>query len=197
MTQRLVHHDNPEGRQTPLLLLSMLRAMDPQIELVYVGRGVWWLGGVRPNAERARKGEMILKQMEALQIASRSVPSIQQNIMLGKLLLQGFARIATYFCQGDPTAEVVVEHGTPWAFRGTILADFTERHSNFLHRQKELEQAAVDDANGVAEKAASDAEFKEYLATEGLANYRREIKNRVTFGYGGQTGGAGRLILTP
>lgn len=196
MTHRLVDHINPEGRPTPLLLLASLRDIDPTAELVYVGEGQWWLGSVRPNEPRAAKGRVILQQMEALQAQQRAIPSIVRNIMLGKLMVQGFARIMAYDCSGDVAGEVIVGKGTDWQYRTTVLADFAERDRNFRETQGEnVRQQQFDDLLGVNKKKKSDAEFQHFMETDGRAHYRREVKNRVTFGRGGMTGGAGRLII--
>lgn len=201
MIRRLVNHENPEGRETPLLLLADLRLLDPIIEIVYVGERMWWVGRVDPNTERTRRGETILKQMLALDDYLRERPTIMRNIMLGRLLQQGFARIEMYRDCGDPSGEVEVEwfdsHGKQDWYRTTILADIKERYHAFERdggEAKVAERMAFTD--GTLNEEASGKAMREYIVNDGLAHYRREVRNRVVFGHGGMTGGASRL-LTP
>jgi hypothetical protein len=171
--RRLVQHDNPEGRETPLLLLADLRAIDQTIELVYFGARDWRLGSVRPNDRRTKGGAHILKMEEARDAVHRN----PKNIMLGKLLLQGFSQIAQYHDQGDPSGVVLDEDGQ----ETTILADFSARQAAWLQ----------DGGESVA------YEMDQYLAQDGREHYRRIVRGRSMFGPAGQTGGDRALIHTP
>lgn len=204
--RRLVNHDNPEGRETPLLLLADLRAIEHCIELVYVGDGLWWIGRVSPD-DRLRDAGW---RMEAgIRAGIREEPSIAEmastgrNLMLARLTAQGFRRFLQVRAPGgDCTGTVFVDwidptmKGAISQYPTTIHKEVEERYSA-LERDggaaKFAERAALTD--GTAAKAASDRQFQEYLKTEGLANYRREVRNRVTFGYGGMTGGTGSGLI--
>lgn len=197
--KRLVHHTNPEARVTPLILLASLRDIDPLVELVYAGERIWWLGAVRPNEVRAKKGQFILDQMLALDNHHHERPTIARNIMLGKLAIQGFALIERYDDHGDPAGRVTVAAGTPSEYDCNMVEDFRERDAAWRRDGGERNaQAKLDHALGKHIEAEAQAQFDQYLAADGRDHYRREVRNRVQFGYAGQTGGGGHpLILTP
>lgn len=183
MLTRLVHHDNPESRATPLLLLAALRDIDATTELVYVGDGTWWLGTVRPNAERRRSGELILQQE-----AQRALPN-PRNVMLGHLALQGFARVQAYTCAGDPSCDHVTDAE---GYMCTIVEDFRERDAHWRQDQgRSVFQHRLTASTTDPQQHHAAAQFRDYLRTDGRAHYRREVRGRVQFGPGGMTGGAG------
>lgn len=196
--KRLVTHTNPEARPTPLILLAALRDIDPTAELVYAGERIWWLGSVRPNEVRARKGQFILDQMLSLDDHLHERPTIARNIMLGRLAIQGFALIEAYH-GNDPSGAVVVAPGTQYEYTCNMVEDFRERDFHWRRDQGEAEaQRKLDIALGKEIEAAAQDQFNQYLAADGRDHYRREVRNRVTIGYGGTTGGGGHpLILTP
>lgn len=190
--RRLVQHDNPEARETPILLLGALQAIDPNVDLVYVGDQTWWLGSVATGEAyhaRRRKGELILSQMDALDRVMWERPSIQRNIMLGKLALQGFARIEAY--RGpDPSGVVTVGMGTAFAYDTTILRDFQVRHDRWhaADRGESAMRERLAETSSDARRAAARVALQHYLETDGRAHYRAEFGNRRQFGYGGATG---------
>lgn len=194
--QRLVRFDNAEGRQTPILLLADLRAIDPTVELVYVGAGEWWLGSVRANEERASKGRLILEQMDKLEQAVQHHPAIIRNRYLGSLLTQGFARIAAYVGP-DPFGVLTVKDAAPYETQ--MVEDFRQR--DFFYRRdqgKEQLEAVRADLRGDAQKAEDDANFRQYLLNDGRDHWHRQMRDRKTFGRGGMTGGSGNgLIIAP
>lgn len=190
MTRRLVTHENPEGRQTPLLLLAELRVLEPLIELVYFGGNDWRLGAVRPTTRRWRAGQIILAQQADLPDRHRN----PKNIMLGRLYVQGFAQIAQYTDFGDPSGEVL---DADLDERCTILANFTRRDHNARTAPEETFQAGLDEAGGASRKAEAEARFHDTLGNDVRGHYRREMHGHTSFGYGGQTGGRGKHIITP
>lgn len=198
--KRLVNHSNPEGRETPLLLLAELRAIDETMEIVYVGERMWWIGRVVPTDLRRDRGLLMLSQLDALDGVHKDRPSVQRSIAYAKLLVQGFARIEIYHDCGDPSGEVEVEYFEgikPLRYRTTILADIKERCAAFERDGGEAAFARrLAETDGTNKKAESDASLREYLVNDGLAHYRREVRNRVQFGHGGMTGGAGKLLVT-
>ena len=193
--QRLVTVENAEARPTPVLLLSALRDIDPLVDLVYAGERRWWLGAVRENSERRRKGENILEQMAKLDNHRLEEPHIARYVMLGKLATQGFALIETYF-GNDPSGVVTVAEGTPHAYQCSMIEDFRERQIAF-ERDGGEENAIkkIKLALGDEQQDAAEAEIRAYLASDGRDHYRREVRNRVTMGYGGSTGGSGRILI--
>lgn len=198
MTRRLVVHFNPEARETPLLLLASLREIDAGAELVYVGDRQWWLGCVTPNEPRASSGLRIEAQLKALSVADQQRPSIIRNFMLAKLLQQGFARIEAYHDLGDVSGEVLCRYGQPDEYRCTIVEDFRERDFHFKQdRGASVMQGKLDDMMGVGREDEARAEFNQYLQTDGRAQYRREMRGKVTFGHGGMSGGTGSGLIIP
>lgn len=175
-----------EGRVAPALLVAALRAIDPNAELIHVGDGHWWLGVVTPSNHREQQGEVILKFER-----ERGDEANPRNIMLGLLLREGFARINGYRTDGDPSGDVVDYDGN----KTTILADFQERDYwwNFDGGKAKVKERlhAASDANEMEEARAMSLE---YAINDGRSHFRREMKDRKTFGFGGMTGGAGRII---
>jgi hypothetical protein len=187
---RLVTHQNPEARPTPLLLLGELRDIDPTVELVYAGERRWWLGAVSDNSERRERAERMMKQIEALERWQQSA----RTVMLCKLNLQGFALIETYI-GNDPSGVVTVNPG-PDEYQTTILEDFRWRDANWRRDQgSEHVKARMLDTMGEAQRVESEAKMKEYLANDGRDQYRRIVQGRTSFGFGGMTGGDRALII--
>lgn len=183
--QRLVTFDNAESRPTPLTLLAMLREIDRTAELVYVGERQWWLGAVSANEERAKKGRLILDQMYALDRVHHERPTIARNIMLGKLLQQGFARIEAYHDHGDPAGRVTVGEGTEDAYDTTIVEDFRQRD---FHWRKDQGASMMDPllhelATGEQKRAESERRVHDYMVNDGRDHYHRIIRNRVSVGF--------------
>lgn len=193
--QRLVHHTNPEARETPILLLASLREIDPTVELLYAGDRIWWLGSVSANEARAERGRVMLAQLNALDEHLKDRPSIARSIMLGKVVLQGFALIEAYRDHGDPSGVVTVAWDTPIAYDCSMIEDFRDRDDHWRRDQGRTVMAdKMSVALGDEKQARAEATIKHYLATDGRDHYRREMRHRVSFGPAGMTGGSGRLI---
>lgn len=193
--KRLVTHQNPEGKETPFLLLGELRSIDPTIELVYAGDARWWLGAVSDNAERRERAERMMAQIEALQKHQQA----KRTVMLCKLNLQGFALIETYH-GNDPSGTMLVNPGKD-EYHTTILEDFRWRDAEWRRDQgsSHVKQRLLDTL-GDEERREADAKIKEYLANDGRDHYRRIMRGRVSMGFGGATGGErslGGLIISP
>jgi hypothetical protein len=188
--QRLVTHQNPEGKETPLLLLDSLRQIDPKVELCYAGNGRWWLGSVSDNTERHARATHMMKQIEALERWQQSA----RTVMLCKLNLQGFALIETYHGH-DPHGLMTVNPGSE-EYQTTILEDFAWRDSEWRRDQgsANVKQRLLETL-GEPERIEQEALMKEYLANDGRDQYRRIMKGRFQFGHGGMTGGSNALIL--
>lgn len=196
---RLVDHQNPESRETPLLLLAALRDIDPSIELVYFGARDWRLGAVRSGEARdyrAEQGDKLLDHLERARAAGHS-PS-PKNFMLAYLLKQGFAQIAQYRDHGDPAGLVhcVVDASGSYDYETTILHDFRERDFNWRRDQGEaVVMAAAEEASGLSQRREADAKMRDYLATDARDHYARHMRGRIMSGAAGVTGGSGKLLL--
>lgn len=172
----------------PAALIEALRRIDPNVELFYVGEDMWWLGAVSRNSVRAERGQRIL-EFES----QRAVPN-PRNVFLGLLAQEGFARIEAYHGT-DPSGTVVVNPGADNEYRTTILEDFRERDFNWRKDQgKAKVQERMEESLGEPERREAAALTEQYLATDGRAHFRREMKNRKVFGYAGETGGGGHII---
>lgn len=188
--QRLVTHQNPEGKETPLLLLGALREIDPMVELAYAGGSRWWLGSVSDNSERRARAENMMKQITAMERQHQSA----RTMMLCKLNLQGFALIEAYF-GNDPSGTVTVNPG-PDEYMTTILDDFRWRDAEWRRDQGSAHfTQRMSETMRDAEKVEAEARGREFLANDGRDQYRRLVRGRFQFGHGGMAGGDRALII--
>lgn len=186
--ERLVRYEHPDALDTPTLLLAELRTIDPTVELVYAGEGRWWLGAVSDNHERRRRAEIMMAQLEH---AERHILSGEERaadrklsprtVMLCKLNLQGFALIETYHGR-DPHGTMLVNPG-PDQYYCSMVEDFRERDACWRRDQGKAKfterlLASMEEP----ERLEAEAQMKEYLATDGRDQYRREFRNRITVG---------------
>lgn len=189
--ERLVQFESPDAIDTPLLLLAELREIDRTAELVYAGEGRWWLGAVSANEERRHRAELMMAQIEQLEVAQKAA----RTLMLCHLNLQGFALIEAYHGR-DPMGTMLVNPG-PDEYHCTIVEDFRERDANWRRDQgkaKFTERLLA--SMKEPERREAEAQMKEYLATDGRDQYRREFRNRVTVG-GRGTSEERMLIMQP
>lgn len=218
---RLIHVESMEGREPPLLLLAQLRDIDPTAELVYFGvwvdevnetpvpdadgRGItmrpereqrhapmqrWRLGTIRRTDERQRRGQAILA------MEGRRAVTNPRNVLLGKLLLQGFAQIEEYL-GNDPFGVMLVNPGVD-EYYTTIVDDFRARDAAWRsERGEQVFEERLAASSDDARQAEGAATMKQYLATDARDHFRREMRGRVMSGAAGVTGGRGKLILPP
>ena len=182
-----------EGQQCPPELLAQLREIDPTVELIHFGGGDWRLGAVNPTDVRTRDGELMLKTFQE-QKDRRAIEPDPKNVLLARLVIQGFAQIEKYTATMGISNTVVDSEGTPC----TVLEDFRARDFAWRKDQgKSVFERRLAVTNGDVKRAEHDAQLKEFIRTDGRSHYRREIRNRVQFGFGGMTGGSGsgRIIL--
>lgn len=97
----------PSARQAPGEVLAHLRSMDPSIELHWLRRGEWALGGYKPNAHRRKQSERTLAVLEScgrtLDANFRDVSEFRAAIVAWgdkmayeRLKLQGFVHHMTF-----------------------------------------------------------------------------------------------------
>jgi len=175
-----------EGRAAPALLVAALKGIDASAELIHVGGGHWWLGVVSPSDMREQQGEVILAHER-----ERGHESNPRNVMLGELLREGYARVNGYTTDGDPADDVTDYDG----HLVKILEDFRERDYWYNHdggKAKMLERLRI--SAGEGDENATRALSLDYAINEGRSHFRREVKDRKVFGFGGMSGGAGRII---
>lgn len=101
-------------------LLRRLREIDPRLELLGVGNGIWWLGRVVWTRDRHRIAANILKTTH---VNDRN-RWIRLNAKLG---LRGFGFVSDW--QGEPTSRILLDYQRrDWKFRnGVADAEFDER----------------------------------------------------------------------
>jgi hypothetical protein len=177
-----------DGVLAPPVLVASLRSIDERAELIHVGQGHWWLGVVAPNDNRTEQGKVILKFEN-----ERDHPN-PRNVMLGRLLMKGFARINGY-TTGEGFGAV---DGNVKAYDGyvcSILEDFRERDYWWNKDGGKAKVAErIDASAGGPQRREAEALMADYTINDGRSHYRREIENRVQFGHGGMAGGAGHII---
>jgi hypothetical protein len=182
-----------EGQQCPPELLAQLRQIDSTAELIHFGGGDWRLGAVNPSDVRTRDGELMLKTMQDEKDHRAREPD-PKNVLLAKLVLQGFAQIEQYKATMGISNTVVDSEGTPC----TVLEDFRQRDAAWRKDQgQSVFERRLAVTNGDVARAEHDAQMKEFIRTDGRSHYRREIRNRVQFGFGGMTGGTKSGLILP
>ncbi len=185
-----------EDKAAPPQLLMQLREIDPTVELVHFGGGDWRLGAVLLTDERVASGEAILGQLLKQPVAQRNIKAV----VLGMLSIQGFAQIEKYFTStGDVSGPVYVEGGLDGkdGYFCTVLEDFRARDHAFRKDQGEANFATrLGLTSNEAARAENEKQTQEWLRTDGRDHYRREVRNRKSFGFGGgETGGTGKIVL--
>lgn len=172
--RRLVHYEHPGALTTPILLLAALREIDPTVELVHAGEDRWWLGAVSDNAERRQMAEAMMAQIQRLEVQQQAA----RTVMLCKLNLQGFALIETY--RGpDVTGTVRVDNGED-SYYCTVLEDFRERDAHWRRDEGDrIVETRLDASMRGPERREAEAKAREYLYTDGRAEYRRHMRGKV------------------
>lgn len=191
MARSNLHFPIVEGQECPPELLSRLREIDETAELIHFGGGDWRLGAVNLTDVRTKDGGLMLKTMQD-QKDHRAIEPDPRNVLLARLVMQGFAQIERYTATMGISNTVTDSEGTPC----TVLEDFRARDHAWRKDQGEsVFQKRLIATTGEADRAAHDEEMREFIRTDGRSHYRREIRNRVQFGASGMTGGGGRIIL--
>ena len=178
MIERFV--DLPGVKQAPPSLLAKLREIDHRAELVYVettqAGDVWWLGTVRNNEERRKIGVRILANE-----SKRGASANRRNVLLGKLLTQGFARIEAYTAEGDPESGIVRDSE---GYECSIVEDFDQRDMAWRADQGEAQfQINLDRSMGGPEDREGVRVMRDKLATDGRDEFRRTKRQRRVFSH--------------
>jgi hypothetical protein len=130
----------------PPELLRRLRAIRPNVELLYQGEGRWMLGEVRWNWEKYRRGVAIIAQFlhnrHKEGVAVLSDPRHRRFLEEGLLLMQGFTWIRDY--EGPPDGRIEIDYARMcWKEdHGLLDADFrqmlkeSDSATSLLRRQK-------------------------------------------------------------
>lgn len=132
------HVDIPGERSCDWRLLADLRALDPELDLHYVGEGAWALGAVRWTVHRYRQAA---RRLEAGALTPASY-------RLAALALRGFAKIGLYRIQGEPTSEIVLDFKErEWRYRHGRDREFEEKlkHSSGHYRRERMHKSMLDE----------------------------------------------------
>ena len=157
------------GRSAPPETLRLLREIDRDAELLYVGKGVWILGVVRPTDHRRNAGAALLEDLEQLFTeageGSAVVDPELKDYLAGELLearftYRGFSKISAYRVEGWPG--------------GAIVADFRIRDWKFRHEFRQIWLDMVKESTGEA-----GTERKQKKVLENLELNRRSIERHA------------------
>lgn len=109
--------DLPQAVTAPSWLLADLRAIDPSLDLIYMGQGKWLVGSVRPNSIRRQMATRMLDTaMSQLSVGARLTSRGIGRIRLALLAVQGFSPIAEY--SGVPSGRIVEDvRRKDWMYR--------------------------------------------------------------------------------
>jgi len=111
--------DVPQLRTAPEDIRRRLREIDPTVEVIYLGRGRWIVGKVRPNQHvRARAIRMLDEFHRNLQNKKKLSERGKEKVLFALLALQGFRPVADY-TMPEPD--------------GTVVKDFERSRFLWLH----------------------------------------------------------------
>lgn len=172
MKSLLPHHSAPLGRTPPDDLVARLREINPEAELLYIGKGKWLLGLVRPDGFRRRMAlARIAKLTKILERAYLLPEEVKRAAALrlwkARLHAEGFKDIALYQT-GDPD--------------GSIVEDLREREWTFRHRWKETVRERNREIDGTAAEEATEARIRDYIRSEGPSIHRTAFRHRRMIG---------------
>lgn len=129
----------PAVYEPPANVLAALREVDPTVDLVYLGLGVWVLGSVKPNAHRARVGQRLFAGELRRPLEAQSMGRFRW----ARLILQGFRPIDLLDYSDIPSGRVV---------RDFRYADYRYRHDADAAFEENL--VGSDDETGLRERIA-------------------------------------------
>jgi hypothetical protein len=152
--------DVPSERETPEELLSDLRRINPAVELYYAGEGEWWVGEVKPNSERRRRGRI----MAARALAAQNWPAWR----MGLLMAQGFGLVCKMTLHGYPDSRLVHEYRRK------------DWHWRQWRAQQEIEEQVLAATEKTRNKEAAARLREDYLATEGRHIFKRYVRGNVS-----------------
>jgi hypothetical protein len=163
----------PTTREAPADLVRSLRALDPKLELVYLGWGKWILGRVNPSDESIRIARELLAQYWTLSARARHTIRSIRRYRFGVACLQGFRPIGEYAPNHPDGAE----------YR---LVDPDGRIARHFERSRWLLEHATDETieeSFFAEQDAKLAESKKEMGDEYRAKQVLDYGLKDTFSY--------------
>lgn len=155
--------DVSQARTAPESIRRRLREMDETAEVVYLGRGRWIVGKVRPNAlVRQQAIRMLDKYTTELSNGARLSERGKEKVRFALLALQGFRPVAEYRMR-EPDDRVV--------------QDFERSRWLWLHESENETWRQMDAAQ---EQKALEA--RKQLGDEGLAREALNTAFKLNFG---------------
>lgn len=149
--------DVPQARYAPEDTRRRLRELDPTAECVYLGRGRWMVGKVRPNAlVRQRAVNMLAKMDLELSQGKKLSEKGKEKARFALLALQGFRPVAEYHMP-EPD--------------GSVIRDFEQSRWLWLHESENETWRQLERTEGDEEDRR-----RRILGDEGLA---REAWSRM------------------
>lgn len=129
----------PTTREAPADLVRSLRALDPQLELVYLGWCKWILGRVRATDESVRIANEMLRNYWAMPPRARHTIRGIRRYRFAIACLQGFRPIAEYMLN-DPDSRIVHDfERSRWLLERAT--DRTIEESFFADQDAKLDEA--------------------------------------------------------
>lgn len=163
-------------RTPPPALVRQLREIDRTHEIVYAGDDWWWLGSVRPTDIRRQAGERMLRS------ESERPTKNQNNVLLARMLVDGFALIVKLRCSGTIGVEpTFIENG-----ERVNVVEYARMLYHRMYEDPEQGEAAFSAALRVASKEAAREQNRKndadriYGATDAW-RYGRSRPKSVTF----------------
>lgn len=156
-------------REAPTDLLHRLRVIDPTAELVYMGRGVWWLGRVVPNRVLRSAGDR--KVGAVAQVTRRRRPTAQEHRahLVGRLQQHGFQFTAEY-AVNDPDGAILTDQQV----MDFLYRTLTDGERDVLADRDEVRRRAEAHAELTDDARATDA--WRYLFTRSHAVTRPSVR---------------------
>lgn len=158
------------GLEAPDELVRRLRAIRPNAELLYQGKGVWMLGEVRWNWFRYKKGVQIISSFlasrEEVGVDYLTMPNAVAFLNEGLLLMQGFCWIADY--EGPPDGRIEVDYSRKcWKEEhGSLDAEFYQMAHESSDQTSLLRKLKV---------------AEDRVRSEGNSDYRIVMRRRKSF----------------
>jgi hypothetical protein len=193
--------------QAPEELLERLQRCDPALDLVYAGRGEWWLGRVKPDSPRRQSGLKMLafleevwgrnEQPQAVLVPLNALERFKKRHLPRWLLALWPVRcerhtvlvrdlrcppesllMARLMIQGFGLIDRVTWPEVP---DGRLIRRYQESAWAYRHTAPaDWERNQIAATRGDAKKEAGRAKTKDYLETEGRSVYRYHTRHSHT-----------------
>lgn len=147
----------PQAREAPPDVRRRLRELDATAEVIYLGRGRWMVGKVRPNEHvRARAVRMLDEFHNNVSTGKRLSERGKEKVRFALLALQGFRPVAEY-TMPEPDGSVVQDFArSRWLWLHTSDNELWRQLEGDMDRPGEEARKAIGD-EGLAREAINHA----------------------------------------